>query len=74
MKHRKKFESQEQQQISESQSQQTSAREFASMEEMLRYDAKQTTVPPEIAQRLGRSLQHEPRPARSRWRRWLGWR
>jgi len=75
MKHQKKFESQEQQQqVSETKSQQkTSAREFASVEELLRYDAKQTNVPPEIAQRLGRSLQHEPRPARSWWRRWLGW-
>jgi hypothetical protein len=74
MKHRKKFESREQQQVSENQSQQTSGREFASVEEVLRYDAKQTNVPPEIAQRLGQSLQNEPRPARSWWRRWLGWR
>jgi hypothetical protein len=44
------------------------------VEEVLRYDAKQTNVPPEIAQRLGQSLQNEPRPARSWWRRWLGWR
>jgi hypothetical protein len=73
MKHQKKFESQEQQQASETQSQQkTSAREFASVEELLRYDAKQTTVPPDIAQRLGRSLEKQPRPARSWWRRWLG--
>jgi hypothetical protein len=71
MKHQKKFESQEQQQVSEVQSQQTSAREFASAEELLRYDAKQTKVPPAIAQRLGRSLQHEPRPARSWWKRWF---
>jgi len=72
MKQQKKFESQEQQQVSETRSQQkTSAREFASVEELLRYDAKQTPVPPEIAQRLGRSLQSEPRPARSWWRRWF---
>ena len=71
MKHQKKFESQEQQQISEVQSQQKSAREFASVEELLRYDAKQTEVPPGVAQRLGRSLEKEPRPARSWWRRWF---
>jgi len=72
MKQQKKFESQEQQQVSETQSQQkTAAREFGSVEELLRYDAKQTNVPPEIAQRLGRSLQNEPRPARSWWRRWF---
>jgi hypothetical protein len=71
MEHKKKFESEEQQQASEVQSQQASAREFASVEELLRYDAKQTTAPPGIAQRLGRSLQNQPRPARSWWRRWL---
>ena len=74
MKHQEKFDSQEQQQVSEIQSQQkTSAREFASVEELLRFDAKQTKVPPEIAQRLDRSLQKEPRAPRSWWRRWLGW-
>lgn len=71
MKHQKKFESQEQQQASEVQSRQTSAREFGSVEELLRYDAKQTEVPAAVAQRLGRSLQKEPRPARSWWRRWF---
>jgi hypothetical protein len=73
MKHQKKFESQEQHQVSEIQSQQeTSACEFASVEELLRYDAKQTAVPPEIAQRLDRSLQNEPRSPRSWWRRFFG--
>ncbi|HUA68526.1 MAG TPA: hypothetical protein VMA13_08255 [Candidatus Saccharimonadales bacterium] len=74
MKHQKKFESQEeQQQISETRSQQkTSAREFGSVEELLRYDTKQTNVPPGIAQRLGRSLQNEPRPAQAWWQRWFG--
>jgi uncharacterized membrane protein YcjF (UPF0283 family) len=72
MKHQKKFEAQEQQQVSEVHSEQTSAREFATAEELLRYDAKQTEVPPGIAQRLGQSLQKEPRPRRSWWRRWFG--
>jgi len=71
MKHQKKFESQEQEQVAEAQSQKTSAREFASAEELLRFDARQTEVPPDIAKRLGRSLQNEPRPARSWWRRWF---
>lgn len=71
MKHEKKF-SQEQQQVSETQSRQTAVREFASVEELLRHDAKQTSVPPAIAQRLNRSLQNEPCPPRSWWRRWLG--
>ncbi|HLZ53942.1 MAG TPA: hypothetical protein VKS19_05635 [Verrucomicrobiae bacterium] len=72
MKQQKKFESQEQQQASETQSQQkTSSREFASVDELLRHDAKQTSVPPDIAQRLARSLQNQTRPARSWWRRWF---
>lgn len=70
MKHEKKF-SQEQQ-VSETQSRQTTEREFASVEELLRFDAKQTSVPPAITERLGRSLQNESCPPRSWWRRWLG--
>jgi len=73
MKHQKKFTAQEQQQVSETQSRQTAAREFGSVEELLRYDAKQTNVPPAIAQRLNQSLRNEPCPARPWWRRWLGW-
>lgn len=72
MKHKEKFESQEQQQASEVQSQQTTIREFTSVEELLRYDAQQTSVPPAIAERLNQSLQNQPQPARSWWRRWFG--
>lgn len=72
MKHQNEFESREEQQASEVQSRQTPAREFASVEELLRCDAKQTAVPPAIAQRLARSLQNQPRRPRSWWRRWLG--
>ena len=70
MKHEEKFRQQEQ--VSETQSQsQTSEtiREFASPEEMLRFDAEQTQVPPQIAQRLSRSLQDEPSAPRSWWKR-----
>jgi hypothetical protein len=72
MKHRKKFASQEQQQVSEAQSQQTAEREFASVEELLRYDAQQTELPAEVARRLNRSLPRAPGAPRSWWRRWLG--
>jgi len=71
MKHEEKFR-QEEQQISETQSQSQAgktAREFASPEEMLRFDAKQTIVPPGVAERLGRSLQDEPCAPRSWWQR-----
>jgi len=72
MKRQTKLTSQEQEQLSETQSQQTSAREFASAEEMLREDASQTVVPPAIAERLSQSIQNEPRPERSWWKRLLG--
>jgi hypothetical protein len=72
MKRQVKHTSQEQEQLSEVNTQQTSAREFASTEELLRHDASQTAVPPAIAERLARSIQNEPKPARSWWRRMLG--
>lgn len=49
---------------------QTTSEEFNSVEEMLRFDAKQIVVPPEIAQRLDRSVQKKL--CRPWWRRWLG--
>jgi hypothetical protein len=36
---------------------------------MLRLDAKQTTVPDSVAQRLSRSLKREPMIARPWWKR-----
>ena len=72
MKRQVKHTSQEQEQLSEVNAQQTSAREFATTEELLRHDANQTTVPPAIAERLARSIENEPKPERSWWRRMLG--
>ena len=72
MKRQVKHTSQEQEQLSEVNAQQTSAREFATTEELLRHDASQTTVPPAIAERLARSIENEPKPERSWWRRMLG--
>lgn len=72
MKQKKKFECQEQQTASEALSQQTTLREFTSVEELLRYDAKQTNVPRVVAERLSQSLQNQPRPSRSWWQRWFG--
>lgn len=70
MKYEKKFLPREQQQVSEtqleSQGQQT-IREFATPEDVLRCDAKQTLVPDRVAHRLSRSLQNEP--SRPWWRR-----
>jgi hypothetical protein len=46
------------------------ALEFDSVEEMIRYDAAQTTVSPELGERLLRSVETE-RPPRPWWKRWL---
>jgi len=51
MKHQSKF-SQEQQQAAAHQTQQPTGHEFASVEELLRCDAAQTVVPPQVAERL----------------------
>ena len=72
MKRQVKHTSQQQEQVSEVSARTTSAREFATTEELLRHDASQTTVPPEIAQRLARSIRNELKPKRSWWRRMLG--
>ena len=67
-----KLTSQEQEQLAEVKSQKTSAREFTSMEELLRHDASQTIVPSRVAERLDRSIQNEPKPTRSWWQRLFG--
>jgi ABC-type proline/glycine betaine transport system ATPase subunit len=54
------------------QTQQPSAREFANAEEMLRYDAAHTIVPPVIAQRLQKSTAELPRSKAAWWKRLLG--
>jgi len=74
MKHQSEFseEQQSQQTGTENQNQQGAAREFATAEEALRYDAAHTTVPPEIAQRLQKSTRDLPRSKTAWWKRWLG--
>lgn len=69
MNHRTEQKSQEQEQIAESHSQQTSIREFATSDELIRHDAAQTEVPPVIAERLSKSIENLPRPSRSWWQR-----
>jgi hypothetical protein len=45
---------------------------FDSVEELLRYDNLQTIPPPAITERLKISLEQEPKPNRSWWRRLFG--
>jgi hypothetical protein len=58
---------QKQEHVVEQQAQQETAREFESSDELLRFDAAQTAVPPEIAQRLQKSAAHIKPPATRPW-------
>jgi hypothetical protein len=64
--------SQEQQLAAQSLQQQSAAREFGSVEEMLRHDALHTPVPPKVAERLQASIRQTTPPASSWWRRLFG--
>ena len=64
--------SQEQGQLSRTQSEQTAAREFATAEEALREDIRQTLVPPAIEQRLSKSIEGLPKPEKPWWKRLMG--
>ena len=75
MKHQTKLSAEQQQsrQVgTEQQTQSQSAREFASAEELLRYDAAHTTVPPDIARRLQKSAGDLPAPKTTWWKRLFG--
>jgi hypothetical protein len=73
MKQEKKFRQEEQVSETPLQSQtRETIREFATPEEMLRFDAAQTTVPPAIAERLKKSIGAETKPGQPWWRRLLG--
>ncbi len=53
--------------VGHEQSQSQSAREFATVEEMLRQDASETHVPEAIAQRLQETVRQLPAPPRQPW-------
>jgi hypothetical protein len=74
VKHTAQQQEQQQEQLSQaqSQSQQTAAREFASAEEVLREDRRQTAVPPAVEQRLSKSIEKLPKPGRPWWKRLMG--
>jgi hypothetical protein len=70
MKYEKKFRQEEQHEVSESQLQsQQTIHDFATPEDMLRFDAKQTMTPNNVAERLSRSLKNQPRLAQPWWKR-----
>ena len=57
--HAEQEQAQEQIQATQSQAQ---VKEFATVDDLLRYDSEQNPVPPEVAERLNRSLESEPKP------------
>ncbi len=72
MKHLKTTSNQQQEQTAELHSTNQAGQEFASVEDLLRHDARQTTPPPAIEQRLRESLRDSgDAPRRPWWRRLL---
>jgi hypothetical protein len=72
MKQQTKLIAEQQQHAAEHQTNQQSSREFAKTEELLRFDAAHTIVPPGIEQRLQKSTAELPKPKPSWWKRFLG--
>ncbi|MGA2244637.1 MAG: hypothetical protein ABSH48_06555 [Verrucomicrobiota bacterium] len=75
MKNRSKLSQEQQQNEQQSAAQETrqQSREFATTEEMLRFDAGHLEVPPQIAERLKESISAiAPPPRRSWWRNLFG--
>jgi hypothetical protein len=66
--------SQRQEPVAQQQTQTQAAKEFASADELLRFDATQTSVPPEIAQRLQKTAANlpPPPPQRGWWKNLFG--
>ena len=73
MKQQSKLSTGQKQELSaETQLAATSELRFENAEELLRHDASQTPVPPEIAKRLNKSVGELPPQRKSWWRRIFG--
>ena len=70
MKQKSKLSQHEQHLAAHTQQHQQAGQEFAGPEELLRFDAAQTPVPPQIAERLKQSV--PPAAPRSWWRNLFG--
>lgn len=62
----------EAEQVSAGEQQVTAAKEFHTAEDMMRFDAAQTSVPERVAERLKQSIAAEPPPPASWWQRLFG--
>ena len=51
---------------------QAQGKEFATVDDLLRHDSEQNPVPPEVAERLGRSLENERKPEQPWYKRIFG--
>jgi hypothetical protein len=71
MKQNSKLRENEQQQTTHEQNiqQTTMEKDFSSVDELLRYDAAQTSVSRDVADKLARSIAGEPETSSSWWRR-----
>jgi hypothetical protein len=73
MKQQSKFSSQEQQQAAvEQHGIVESVKDFSTVEELLRFDAGQTSVPRTVEQRLAKSAAEITSPNRSWWKKLFG--
>jgi hypothetical protein len=50
----------------------TKDKEFASVEELLRYDSEQNPVPPEVAERLSQAVAAESKPTQPWYKKLFG--
>jgi hypothetical protein len=73
MKQQSKLSSEQQQEhVVQSQSEMQAGLEFATAEELLRFDAAQTAVPDSVVERLGKSAADLPPPKKGWWKRLFG--
>jgi len=66
-----RLQQQAQHEVRQNTTQTPEARQFATAEELLRFDAAQTEVPPGVAERLQETIRQEPKPEPSWWQRWF---
>jgi hypothetical protein len=69
MKQQNKFKPEQQHEQVEQQLTQNAVKEFATVDDLLRFDASQTAVPSGIADRLQKSSADIPSPSRPWWQR-----
>lgn len=72
MKRHTKLTTEQHQQTAGQQATTRSAKEFATVEELLRHDSIHTPVPPDIERRLAQSVGELPAPKAAWWKRIFG--